>query len=127
MPNYGERLEHALRLSKRDRMALSQVLGISVQAIGQVLAGKTKALTAENSARAARFLGVDQFWLATGEGRPDSHKELGSWPFSRLLHSDYEQLSDAQKEAVEDWLVQQVYAFLTPAQPKKIYRATGTG
>ena len=38
------------------------------EAVGDVLLGKTKALTSENNARAARFLGVSPDWLATGEG-----------------------------------------------------------
>jgi hypothetical protein len=34
------------------------------------LKGKTKFFTADKSALAARFLKVDHFWLATGEGEP---------------------------------------------------------
>lgn len=69
-PNYGERLAIALQMAEKDRQQLADGINISVQAIGQVIAGKTKALTAENSAKAARYLGVDGFWLATGIGKP---------------------------------------------------------
>lgn len=113
MNTYGERLEHALQLSKRDRTALGKELGISIQAIGQVIAGKTKALTAENSARAARFLDVDHFWLATGEGAPMSHKARGAWPFGDV--AQYESLSDEKKRE----LGQLVGAFLAGAAPEK--------
>lgn len=68
--NYGERLVKALQIAERDRQQLADGIHISVQAIGQVIAGKTKALTAENSAKAARYLKVDGFWLATGMGKP---------------------------------------------------------
>lgn len=36
-----------------------------------------------------------------------------SWPFQRLKKSDYDRLSDAQKEAIEDWLISQVGNFLS--------------
>ncbi|MHA6885705.1 helix-turn-helix domain-containing protein [Ralstonia pseudosolanacearum] len=87
MSTYGERLLSALKLSNQTRAALAQHLGISEQAIGQVILGGTKALTAENSARAARFLRVDHFWLATGEGdaRPSGAQvEESRWPFTRV-------------------------------------------
>lgn len=67
---YKERLAHAIELAKSDRQALAVGLGISAQAVGQALGGATKALTAENNAKAARVLGVDAYWLATGEGEP---------------------------------------------------------
>ena len=68
--DYGERLGRALELARKERGQLASALGISSQAVGQVIRGKTGAFTAENNARAARFLEVDSFWLATGEGEP---------------------------------------------------------
>lgn len=67
---YKERLAHAIKLAGSDRQALATGVDVSVQAIGQALNGSTRALTAENSAKAARFLEVDAHWLATGEGEP---------------------------------------------------------
>lgn len=67
---YKERLAHAIELADSDRQALAVGLGISVQAVSQALVGSTRALTAENTAKAARVLGVDAYWLATGEGEP---------------------------------------------------------
>lgn len=43
-------------------------MGISVSAVGQAINGRSNAMTAENTLRAARFLHVSPFWLATGEG-----------------------------------------------------------
>jgi transcriptional regulator with XRE-family HTH domain len=65
---FGGRL--AIALGNTTREDLAEALGISVSAIGQALNGKTRAFTAENTAMAARFLGVDWFWLATGRGSP---------------------------------------------------------
>jgi transcriptional regulator with XRE-family HTH domain len=85
---YGARLEHALRLSGRERQQLADAIQISVQAIAQVIAGKTKALTAENSMRAAQFLQVNPYWLATGEGDPSpadvQPAQAENWPFKRI-------------------------------------------
>jgi transcriptional regulator with XRE-family HTH domain len=72
--SYGKRLGEALTFAKKERKELADALEVSVQAIGQVLIGKTAALTAENSARAARFLKVSHFWLATGEGEMMDHE-----------------------------------------------------
>jgi len=99
MSTYGERLEEALRLVGKDRQQLADALGISVQAVSQVILGKTKALTAENSARAARFIGINPFWLATGEGAPGASQSAG-WPF-RVPLEDYDRLSDEQKQGLE--------------------------
>lgn len=68
--SYGSRLEKAMELAEADRNGLAKAVGVSVQAIGMVLGGKSNAFAAENHARAAQFLSVDHFWLATGEGEP---------------------------------------------------------
>lgn len=98
---YGQRLELALTTSGKDRQQLADDLGISVQAVSQVLLGKTKALTAENSARAAKFMGVDSFWLATGNGSLASTETPDqTWPFS-VGREEYEQLSASQKSGLD--------------------------
>lgn len=115
MNTYGERLEHALQISRKDRVALGKELGISIQAIGQVIAGKTKALTAENSARAARFLDVDQIWLATGEGVPDAHKRgREQWPFASISQSRWVSYDEQLRSAWEAWIRQQMESYDMP-------------
>lgn len=80
---FGERLQAALTAAAKTRGDLCKVLkstdgsfGISESALGQVINGSSKSLNAENTARAARFLQVDSYWLATGEGamRPPAHR-----------------------------------------------------
>lgn len=115
MNTYGERLEHALALAKKDRAALGKELGISIQAIGQVIAGKTKALTAENSVRAARFLDVDQVWLATGEGHPQTHKETSPrWPFVGISPDKWHSYDATLHAAWEAWIIRQMEAYDAP-------------
>jgi transcriptional regulator with XRE-family HTH domain len=71
---YAARLAQAMSIAKVDRAQLAQGIGVSVQAIGQVLSGETKAFSAMNNAKAARYLVVDAYWLATGEGYPQAPK-----------------------------------------------------
>lgn len=47
---------------------LSEKMGISYQAVRQVVRGRNKALSAPNSSKAAEILGVSGTWLATGRG-----------------------------------------------------------
>ena len=68
MSTYGNRLNAALERKKRSRADLAKAIGRTPQAIGQVINGMTKALTAENNSLAAIYLDVNPHWLATGEG-----------------------------------------------------------
>lgn len=70
--SYGERLKLALETAKKSRKDLAAAMGITVQAIGDVINGKTRAFTAENNARAAAFLSANPSWLATGDGNPQA-------------------------------------------------------
>ena len=66
--SYGKRLQQAIGHAKTSRQKLATALEISVQAVGDVINGKTRAFTADNNAKAARFLGVSSDWLASDEG-----------------------------------------------------------
>ena len=66
--DFGSRLKLAMVEAKVSRKDLAAKLGISVQAIGMVISGQSKAFTAENNAKAAEFLGCRSMWLATGAG-----------------------------------------------------------
>lgn len=57
--------------AKKSRKELASTLGCPVQASGMVITGggkRERGLSAENNVKAARYLGVDSDWLATGEG-----------------------------------------------------------
>ncbi|MDB5777578.1 MAG: hypothetical protein JWP38_3711 [Herbaspirillum sp.] len=88
MKNYGMRLDEALKLAEKDRQELADAITVSVQAISQVITGKTKALTAENSAKAANFLKVDGFWLATGEGKSRPTADTVELPDKRQRNAE---------------------------------------
>lgn len=65
---FSERLSLALSAAVMTPVKLAEELGVTVQAVSQVLSGSTKAMTAANCAKTARILSVDAYWLATGEG-----------------------------------------------------------
>ena len=98
---FSERLEEALRISGKDRQQLADALGITIQAVSQILLGKTKAMTAENCVRAARLTGVDSFWLATGSGEARGEGTgAPGWPFT-VSFEEYDRLSDDQKHSLD--------------------------
>lgn len=126
MVDYWERLQEAMTHAKVTLKDLQAHLGVSYQAMKKVADGKTKSLSAGHNSHAARFLGVNAHWLATGEetmelqaqqkwGRHVAqpplpvHETVGNyidrppWPFDSVSHVDYERLSDRQKGLIEGY------------------------
>lgn len=90
---FAHRLAAAMAEAQKTRTELGRVLrspdgrmGISPSAVGQLLSGASKSMNAENCARAARFLGVNAYWLATGEG-PMRDSPLPSFLVSEPAHT----------------------------------------
>jgi len=99
MDTYGDRLEQALEFAGRSRKDLCAAIGVTQQALGQVISGKTKALTSENSARAARFLRVNHYWLATGEGqRIDEARPYTLSEYDESLPAAWQSASEESRE-----------------------------
>lgn len=70
---YGKRLEKSLVAASKTRKELAAALECKVQAISMVITGAGKAersLSGKNHVKAAKFLKVDSYWLATGVGDP---------------------------------------------------------
>lgn len=67
---YADRFQQGLARPGKSRAGAAKAMGISVQAVGQIALGRTKAATAENNAAAAIYFGCDPTWLATGKGSP---------------------------------------------------------
>ena len=65
---FRERLVFALQAAGKQRRDLYKPVGLSIQAVTNVMQGKTVIFSAEHVIRTARFLGVSPLWLATGEG-----------------------------------------------------------
>jgi len=114
MMDYSERLLLALEDAKTTRESLARAIGVSAQAIGQVINRGTKALTAENSARAARHLGVDVYWLATGEGQMKPAMSPLAEDAARMIDS----ITDLQQRKRVHAMLVQMIEFGAPVQRK---------
>jgi transcriptional regulator with XRE-family HTH domain len=88
--NFGERLDHALERSKKSRRELAEHIGVSPQAVGMIITsagGKERRLSTENHLKAANFLSVSPYWLSTGEGGIDEHKQEDEFvKYDREMH-----------------------------------------
>lgn len=106
MTTFAERLADAIDHAKTSRKALAKALkspgsvnGVSEQAIGQLLAGTSKSMSAQNTARAARFLGVDLYWFCTGEGQKVRREPAGLANLSDVLDAFGEHLAAVHASA----------------------------
>jgi transcriptional regulator with XRE-family HTH domain len=97
---FGDRLVRAMSIAHESRDGLSKALGISVQAISQVINGTTRAMTAENTLRAARHLRVSAWWLATGEGSPQGARSLAESLTDEAISYavEYDAMTPTEKE-----------------------------
>jgi transcriptional regulator with XRE-family HTH domain len=130
---YGQRLKRALVLAGyglgedelREGAAakLAKALKVSTAAVGMVLSGQTKQFTPENSARAARFLKVDHFWLATGEGEP---RPPGLSEAAAAFGRRYDSLGLQQREGLEKVLDILARPGVTDAEVEKAMPITAT-
>lgn len=73
----------------QDQLALK--IGISRPAIAQWENGEVKSIDGANVIRAAREMGVDALWLATGEGNPYGVKD-DPYPIPRELVDAWQRL-----------------------------------
>lgn len=91
--DYSDRLKLAMTEAGVSISDLARSLGVTYQAVSKVVKGASNSLTAANNDKAARALGVDPGWLATGEGSPaiskDSEKPLAhlASEFSPIVQS----------------------------------------
>ena len=67
MSTLQERIEQALKKSGLKPHELAKLAGVSRATVSLWVNGPTKTIEGENLTRAARALGVDPHWLATGE------------------------------------------------------------
>jgi hypothetical protein len=68
MVDFQSRLAWAMERAKVSTNVLAGHLGVSYQAIRKLELGTSKSMNAANNELTASFLGVNSYWLATGEG-----------------------------------------------------------
>ena len=69
--DYCARFQQAMRESGKTEQQIADHLDVSYQAVRKLMTGGTKMLNAANNVKAARFMGVDSEWLATGVADPE--------------------------------------------------------
>ncbi|AWH25759.1 S24 family peptidase [Stenotrophomonas sp. YAU14D1_LEIMI4_1] len=79
MTTLAERLAAAIAHAQITKAELARRVGISAPSVNGWFSGKSKFLRGENLLAAAKALGVDQTWLATGKGQMLSGAEPVEW------------------------------------------------
>jgi len=116
-----------MALGKRIRY-LRDRLGWTLEQLAErsgVDVGTISALEVRDSARSkyarqiAAGLGVslDELFSEQPQDVLKSIPTTDNWPFKKIKREDFEQLSPAQKEAIEDWVISQIRAFFVHTQP----------
>lgn len=107
----GDRLRRARDEAGLSQEALAKEIGVTRSAISQVELGISISLNAENLTQAARRMGKNPLWLATGDGPEDDPSALGT-----IL----EALSDAGRQQTFDFIEYQVDRAGDALGPEKI-------
>lgn len=121
-----DRLAAAMRSIKVDPKSNDQVrklaakIGITYQGLRKLIDGHSAEMKAGTNAKAAKVMGVDSDWLATGEGEMHSERV---WPFTDLSPSDWNRVAPNVRAAAEKGLLSAVPAPPTPV----IVKATAAG
>jgi hypothetical protein len=122
MGDYKDRLGQAMRAAGVTPAALAAELKVSYQAVKQVIDGKNTSFTAVNNDKAARFLGVNSRWLATGEGdraaRDDSQLSPLALDLAAMLDSIPEGEKRQQLYAICAQVLQVASTPVAPALPE---------
>jgi len=106
----------------RDRLGwtLEQLAERSGVDVGTISALEVRDSTRSKYARQiAAGLGVslDELFSEQPQDALKSISITDNWPFKKIKREDFEQLSPAQREAIEDWVISQISAFFVHAQP----------
>lgn len=100
MVDFKTRLIQAMKHAGKDEHALAAHLKVTYQAVKKLTDGGSKSMSAENCAKTARYLGVDHFWLATGDGdmvHNDTPTVVEIWPFPGINPDEYNSLDAAAR------------------------------
>ena len=84
MNTLAERLRYAMEIlppKKVKGIDLARAVGVKPPSVSDWLSGRSKTMEGENLIKAAKFLGVNPDWLATGAGEP---KEINEVKFKNL-------------------------------------------
>jgi transcriptional regulator with XRE-family HTH domain len=96
---FGARLDKAMKLRGVDIATLAKACECKYQSIAQVIKGSSRSLSAENTAKAARYLHVSCYWLATGKGPMDGDPVRDISPMGIEVLEWFEGMTNRAKQA----------------------------
>lgn len=111
MNTLAERLKQAMEDARVKQVDIARAAGIKPPSVADWLTGRTKNIRGPNLVSVARFLNVSEAWLADGK-LPRERKLDSDWPFPGISKERYNQLTDAQRRGIEEWVSKQVDAYL---------------
>lgn len=79
MTTLAERLTQAIESAQITKAELARRVGISAPSVNGWFSGKAKFLRGENLLAAAKALGVNEAWLATGRGQMHASSDSSGW------------------------------------------------
>lgn len=98
MVSFVDRLKEAMKDAGVTEAALARHLGTTPTAINKIDGVRTKSMNAENCAKAARFLGVSGYWLATGDGEKTG---VDDWPFPEIDLGKFNRLGKIDRDMIQ--------------------------
>lgn len=127
MSSFADRIGHVIRLRGETNASLARAIGISKQAVGDWVSGKTKNVRPDNLVAAARHLRVRIEWLAIGESPMEPNAEGGEdaglpaedYTFIQLFPRESVALAAGAGRTVEHEVVDKDLAFLSSWLRKK--------
>lgn len=99
MVDYADRLNDAMKAAGVSTSELARAIGISYQAVKKVREGLSSQFSTDNNIAAARRLGVNSDWLATGKGQrvaPPAVAEEHSIYLTKPMHPGVPVVGTAQ-------------------------------
>ncbi|AZV94470.1 hypothetical protein CBF45_12670 [Bordetella sp. J329] len=105
--------------------ALAERSGVSPVYVSQIRSraidrktGKARNLGSAAARKLEKGMGKEEGWMDRDHSGSPTPTYPNGWPFERIQRSDFDRLSDSQKAAIEDWVYDQVQAFLASAPVK---------
>lgn len=118
MSTLAERLTEAMSDTGITAADLARATGAKAPSVHKWVHGQTKNIRGANLVAAAQLLEVNEAWLADGHGPKKRHAAPASWPFPTISVSDFDQLSQADKDDIVALIETKIARLRKTASPR---------